>query len=124
MCQIRTLIVDDHSLVRDALETYLSHIPDIHLLPSVATRMDALGSVALLPPDIMLIDLNLPDGTGLELMETLRPDHPQIGMIVMSHQLLNKTQKQRLDALGSSSFLPKGVSGNDIVTAIQTLFLL
>ncbi len=80
----RILIVDDHPLVRSGLRELLAHEPDVEVCGEAEDVHGGLKLVEQLLPDLVIVDLSLRGGSGLELLKRIRVAHPQARMIVAS----------------------------------------
>src|SRR6476469_2448068 len=81
---IRVLIVDDHPVVRLGMEVALSAFPDIHLVGQAHNRDYALAQCAKLQPDIVLMDLVMPQVNGVEATRSIRTQFPKIQVIIFT----------------------------------------
>lgn len=117
--QHRVIIVDDHSLVRQGLRTVLSEEPDIELVAEGQSAAEAVTLVEEFLPDVILIDLTLPDGNGLEVIRHLKKISPNTGVIVIT---IHDNELFMIEALesGASGYLLKDSSHQLISLAIRT----
>ena len=69
---IRVVVVDDHPIVRDGLRALFGTVPDVEVVGEAIDAPGALREVTLLRPDVVLLDVHLPGGTGLEWLERIR----------------------------------------------------
>ncbi len=81
---LKILVVDDHALMREAVRAILDGADGIELVGEAQTGAQALRRVAELAPDVVLLDLRLPDVDGLGCLEALRREHPETVVIVFS----------------------------------------
>ena len=113
----RLLIVDDHALVREGLKRALTHegFSDITEASSV---LEARASIAALQPNVVTIDINLPDGSGFELVSWIRGISSEIGIIVLT---LNDHENYVRAAMkaGASAFVSKSEPIPSLVAAIK-----
>jgi DNA-binding NarL/FixJ family response regulator len=117
---IRVLIVDDHYLVRQGLVSVLLTDPGLRVIGEVETAEDALELCALTPPDLVLMDLNLPGMSGPEAIAILRKMHPNIRLIALTSYETEGDISRALDA-GAHGYLLKTTSRTDLITAIHTV---
>lgn len=98
----KVFIVDDHPLVRDGLSLLIGSQRDLQVCGAAGGIQDALKQLAKLQPDVMIVDLSLKDGLGLELIKTVKERHPQIRMVVVSafEERLYAERALRSGALG------------------------
>jgi DNA-binding NarL/FixJ family response regulator len=116
----RILIVDDHPLVREGLRLRLSTQPDMQVCGEAATEDEAVALAKQFVPDLMLIDISLKIGHGLELVKRIRAQHPRIKMLVISgyEESLYGERALRAGALG---YLNKQESNERLLEAIHTV---
>jgi DNA-binding NarL/FixJ family response regulator len=84
MTILAVLIVDEDATVRARLRTQLSAEPDIDVVGEAANAHEAITLARKLAPNVMLIDVNLPDSDGIELTRTLHELHPEIAVLLMT----------------------------------------
>ena len=113
-------IVDDHSIMRAVIRTIAEDAPDFNVAWSVASLADARRSMRQEVPDLLIVDLNLPDGTGYELLRecALTPAPPKALMISMQRGL--ECAREALQC-GACGFLFKEASAVEFLTAINSV---
>jgi NarL family two-component system response regulator LiaR len=116
--RIRVLVVDDHLMVRRGLATFLRAAPDLELVGEAATGAEAVRLCAQNRPDVVLMDLRLPEMSGVEATRAIRQANPTIQVIAVtsSHE-----DHLVLDALraGAIGYLLKDVSVTGLSDAIR-----
>jgi len=114
------LIVDDHPMVRDGLTMRISTQSDLRVCGEAATEEEALAKVQSHNPDLLIIDLSLKSGHGLEVIKQVKSHHPQVKMLVMSafEESLYAERALRAGALG---YLNKQESNEKVLEAIRTV---
>lgn len=114
------LIVDDHPMVRDGLTMRISTQSDLKVCGEAATEEEALAQVQSHNPDLLIIDLSLKSGHGLEVIKQVKSHHPQVKMLVMSafEESLYAERALRAGALG---YLNKQESNEKVLEAIRTV---
>lgn len=80
----RVLVVDDHPIVRHGLALLISNQTDLELVGEAETPQEAVSLYEQLQPDLMLLDLSLKDGSGLDVLRALRSEHPEARVLVAS----------------------------------------
>src|SRR5262245_65934593 len=80
----RVLLVDDHELIREGLRRAFEREPDLSVVAEASTLGDGLLAAAAYQPDVVMMDLRLPDGNGMEGVRRLRAQHPMLGIVVLT----------------------------------------
>jgi DNA-binding NarL/FixJ family response regulator len=114
---IRLMICDDHEVIRTGLASLLAGT-EIEIVAEAANGKDALKLAAKDKPDIILLDIRMPDGDGLATLEKLRQKVPECKVIMLS-TYDNPTYVARAVALGASDYVLKGSSRDDIFATIK-----
>ena len=115
---LKVFIVDDHELIREGIRSAIAREPDLEVAGEAAGARDAIAMIPPAAPDVVVLDLKLPDGDGVEVCREIRSDHPDIAVLVL-------TSFQDDDALfdvllaGASGFMVKGTPISDIVEGIR-----
>ncbi len=117
---VRVMVVDDHDLVRQAVKDELAKDPSISVIGEAASTIEAIRLVEMLKPDVLLLDIRLPDGTGLEVATAAKSQSPGTKTLVLSayddYQYVARVAK-----LGAAGYLTKSVSGHELVRAIHSV---
>ena len=114
---IRLLIADDHEVVREGLASLLAET-DINIVASAASGSETLAQAAKHHPDVVLLDIRMPDGDGLATLDQLKQDHANMPVVILS-TYDNPSYLARAAALGAVGYLRKGCSRNDLLEAIR-----
>jgi DNA-binding NarL/FixJ family response regulator len=86
MSEKRLLIVDDSQVIISRVKALLEGLPGIHSIDEAHSYSDALSLLTTAPPDIILLDINLPDRNGIEVLRYVRRHHPATVVIMISNQ--------------------------------------
>lgn len=114
----RILIVDDHPLVRTGFSQLIAAEPDLDVCGEAADEAEALRLVSATQPDLVIIDLSLAGGSGLNLIERIKARHPETSMLVASmHD--ESLFAERVLAAGALGYINKQEAPNKIIKAIQ-----
>lgn len=115
---IRVLLVDDHQMVRQGLIFFLSTQPGIAVVGEAANGEDALRRVDELQPDVVLMDIVLPNIDGLEALRIIQRKYPSIDVIVLSSFVDNAKVEQAIQA-GAAGYLMKDIDPIELAAAIH-----
>ncbi len=115
---IRVLICDDQAVVRDGLEMILSADPDIQVVGAAADGLEALDLAAQTHPDLVLMDLKMPNMNGIQATQELLRRHPQLKVLVLTTY---GDDEWVFDAVrsGAAGYLLKGTPRQELVRAVK-----
>jgi DNA-binding NarL/FixJ family response regulator len=116
----RIFVVDDHPLVRDGLALLIGSERDLQVCGSAGSMREALAQIAQAPPDVMVVDLSLKDGLGLELIKTVKERHPQVRILVVSAYEEGKYAERALRS-GALGYVNKQECETKLLEAIRTV---
>ncbi|MEO3796797.1 response regulator transcription factor [Nonomuraea sp. B10E15] len=115
---IRVLLVDDHAVVRVGLRLLLDTAPDLTPVGEAADGLDAVRLSHDLRPDVVLMDLHMPDMDGVAATERIISELPEVRVLALSTFDLEEHVVAALRA-GASGFLPKDVSPEELIEGIR-----
>ena len=115
---IRVLIADDQEMVRQGFTVLLNIKPDIEVVGQAVDGRDAIAKVAELTPDVVLMDIRMPDVGGIEATGRITADHPGIRVLVLTTFDLDEYVYEALRA-GASGFLLKDASADQLAEAVR-----
>ena len=116
---IHLLVVDDHPGVRRILCRLLQREPDFSLLGEAQTGAEALQKAKDLRPDVILVDISLPDMSGLDLTKKLRDVEPSAEVLIVSDYAEGEIKKAFV--AGARGYLLKSDAGIELATAVRTV---
>jgi len=118
--KIRVLIADDHALVRAGIRALVEKIEGVVVVGEAGKGSEALELVEEHRPDLMLLDLTMPDGGGFEVLAHVRKQFPEIRAIVLT---VHEAGEYAIRALreGAAGFLLKSAASTELEQAIQTV---
>jgi DNA-binding NarL/FixJ family response regulator len=118
MGPIRLLIADDHPVVRDGLRAMLATQPDMELVGEAATGTEAVTQGRALRPDVVLMDLQMPDLDGPGAIATLREQAPEVRVLVLTTYGTDADITRAVDA-GATGYLLKDAPREQLFGAIR-----
>jgi NarL family two-component system response regulator LiaR len=121
MDRIRVLIADDHPVVRQGLRTFLELQDDIEIVGEAADGEQAVALVEQLVPDVVLMDLVMPNVDGIEAIRRVRAKSPATKVIVLTSFADDRMVFPAVKA-GAAGYLLKDAKPQELVTAIRTVY--
>jgi DNA-binding NarL/FixJ family response regulator len=116
---VSVLVIDDHPLVRDGVKKSLT-ASGFNCVGEAGSLKEAIAMIALHNPDVITVDLNLPDGNGLEIISWARKNSPTIAIIVLSLEddldLVSAASQS-----GAQAFISKSETAEHLVSAIKSV---
>ena len=117
---VRVMVVDDHELVRDGLKTLLSSQPDLTLVGEAATGSEAIRRVGYDAPDVVVLDIDLPDGSGIDVCRRIRQLSPRTSVLMLT-AYADAAAVVASRGAGAAGFALKRVRDLELVSAIRTV---
>lgn len=118
--KVSVLIVDDHDLLRNGLVSFLNSQPDIEVVGDVDSGREALEVFGTSLPDVVIMDVTMPEMDGMEATRALRSKFPDCQVLVLSvHE--DKEYLFEMLAAGASGYLTKEVATEELVNAIHSV---
>jgi len=115
---LRVALVDDHRLVRSAIRGELARSTDVTLVAELSTAEEAATSVPLLRPDVVLVDIDLPMRSGLDLVRDLAPRLPAVWFVMLSADQSDQTIVEAVRA-GARGYLSKDMDPGALMRALH-----
>jgi DNA-binding NarL/FixJ family response regulator len=117
---IRVAVVDDHALVLAGLEALLASVDDIELIASAATAEDARRIAVTERPDVLVLDINLPDGSGIDVVRALRGTAPDVAVLMLT---MHDDDQSVLAAMraGARGYVVKTTDPEEVLRAIHSV---
>src|SRR6059036_2053876 len=115
---VRVLIVDDHAVVRTGIRLLLVQEPDIEPVGEAGSAREAIFEARSLKPDVILMDVVMPDGNGLEAIPALLHENPESKVLVLSMQDDPRYVREAFDA-GARGYVLKEAADTEVVAAIR-----
>lgn len=112
------LLVDDHELIRHGLAMAFAREAGFAVIGEASTIADAHSMIGTLQPDVAVVDLRLPDGSGLDLVRTLRKERNDLGLVVLTMYAGDEQIFAAMDA-GASAFVGKDSPSSEVIAAAR-----
>jgi len=118
--KIRVLVADDHAIIREGLRVMLGNQPDMEVIGTASNGNETIQFVDQDEPDVVVIDISMPELNGIETIFRMLPDHPNIKIIVLSiHE--TKPYVYRTLKAGARGYLIKETAGLEVVDAVRAV---
>ncbi|MFI2752546.1 response regulator [Cellulomonas sp. P22] len=114
------MIVDDHEVVRRGIAEVVERAEGMTVIAEAGSVADGLRRASLVQPQVMLVDLQLPDGTGIDLITAVRAQHPEVRAIVLTSFDDDDALAAALEA-GAAAYLLKSVRGAEITDVVRAV---
>lgn len=115
---IRLLLVDDHAVVRSGLRMLLESEQDVEIVGEAGTAREALEAVKRVKPDVVLMDIGLPDMSGIEAAGEIKKSSPNTAIVALTiHE--DEEYFFRMLEVGASGYVPKRAAPEELLTAIR-----
>lgn len=117
---IRVLIAEDHPIVRSGIQLLLQSEPDIVVSAQASNGLEAIESVQKDPPDLVLMDISMPELGGLDATRQIRKSLPNLPILVLT---MHEDERYFLELLnaGANGYVVKGAAPGDLVSAIKAV---
>ena len=119
--KIRILLADDHKVLRDGLRSLLEGEGDMEVVAEAGTVDEAIRGAANFKPDVIVMDLGMPGGSGLDAIREIRRMELPVRIVVLSMHSGREIVMQVLQA-GSDGYVPKSSAHTDLIQAIRTVY--
>lgn len=117
---LRVFLVDDHEMVRRGIAGLLESDPDIEVVGEAATAAQARARILAIKPDVAILDVRLPDGSGVDVCREIRAADPSIRCLMLTSYDDDAAIYAAVIA-GAAGYLMKDVLGNNLVEAVHSV---
>jgi len=117
----RILVVDDHAIMREGIRLLLGLQEDIEIVGEASDGFEAIKKVQELTPDVIIMDIAMPNMDGLEAIRRIKKKNPKIRILVLT-QHDNKEYVLSAIKAGSSGYVTKSALGSELVSAVRTVY--
>ena len=115
---LRVLVIDDHVLIREGLRRLISRDQSIHVVGEAASKREALAQISHHDPDVIVVDLHLPDGSGLDVIAWARSTSQKIGIVVLTMSNMPEHVRASMQS-GASAHVDKSAPISEVLQAIR-----
>ena len=119
MAAIRVLVVDDHAVFCDALATILGTDPEFEVVGKGGSVREAIGAAHALQPDVVLLDVHMPDGSGVDAVSAIKKDRPQTQVVILTSDEEESVLRAAVQA-GVTGYLSKHESSAQVMQAVRS----
>jgi len=120
MKHLRILVVDDHEVVRLGLRTLLDRHPYFTVVGEAGTVSESIARTEQLMPDVVVMDVRLPGGSGIDACKQIVEKHPEIKVIMLTSYAEDEMLFEAITA-GAAGYVLKQIGGDDLVRAIESV---
>jgi DNA-binding NarL/FixJ family response regulator len=117
---LRLLVVDDHEVVRQGLVALLDRRESFEVVAQAGSVAEAIAEANRFEPDLVIMDVRLPDGSGIEACREIRSEHPATKVVMLTSYPDEEAVLSAIIA-GASGYLLKQVRGRDLVSALESV---
>ncbi|MCF8366882.1 MAG: response regulator transcription factor, partial [Bacteroidales bacterium] len=119
--KIKLILVDDHLIVRDGIKSLLSGVERFEVVGEAESGVHFFSLIKTVIPDVVLLDINLPGMSGIEITKKLKAEYPQIGVLILS---MYNSEDYIFNAIraGAKSYLPKTTNRHELEAAVTAVY--
>jgi len=117
---MKVFIADDSPILRERLKTMLSDFPEVEISGQAKDTPEAIKSIKELKPDVVILDIRMPGGSGIEVLQSIKKDRPDIKVIVFTNYPYPQYRKKCMD-LGADFFFAKATESEKLPKVIEQL---
>jgi len=114
----KVLIADDSHIVRERLVSLLSDLPGVDIVGEAQTAFEAIQSIRRLKPAVVILDISMPGGSGIQVLETIRKEKP-VPLIIMLTNFTHEPYRQRCFKLGADYFFDKSTEFEKVKDVLE-----
>ena len=120
MKKLRILLADDHKIIRDGLKLLVNDQPDMHVVGEAGNGREVLEKARELKPNVVVMDLSMPELNGLQATTRLKEERPEIKVVALTvHE--DESYLRQLCQAGAAGYVLKRSAGDELIQAIRTV---
>ena len=119
---IRVLIVDDHEIIRTGITYSLTAYPDMEIVGEASSGQEALKLCRETQPDVVLVDMVMPEMDGVQTTQAIRKEHPQVQVLALT-SFHDRERVWQVMQAGAAGYLVKGVTASELAEAIRVAYV-
>jgi DNA-binding NarL/FixJ family response regulator len=120
MKRLRILLADDHKIIRDGLKLLVNEQPDMHVVGEAGNGREVLEKARELKPNVVVMDLSMPELNGLQATARLKEERPEIKVVALTvHE--DESYLRQLCKAGAAGYVLKRSAGDELIQAIRTV---
>jgi two-component system, NarL family, response regulator DevR len=120
LLMVKVFLVDDHEVVRRGLAGLLASDPELEIVGEAGSVSEAKARIPALKPDVVVLDVRLPDGNGIELCRDLVSEHPDLRCLMLTSFTSDEAMLEAILA-GASGYVVKDIKGMELAQAIKSV---
>jgi len=117
---MKVFIVDDSALVRERLTAMISELPEIEIIGQAEDAQKAINSIRILKPDVTILDIRMPGGNGIEVLENIKKDKSAPLIIILTNYPHPQYRKKCMDS-GADFFFDKSTEFHKVIKVLEKL---
>ena len=114
----KVFIVDDSPVVRERLVTLLSDLPSVEIVGQAEIAFEAISATRRLKPDVMLLDISMPGGSGIHVLEMVKQERPA-PLVIMLTNFAHEQYRQKCLQLGADYFFDKSTEFEKVLSVLN-----